>query len=348
MPTTLADAQRALDAKTKPLGSLGLLETTAARIAALQNTLTPTVDPARALVFAGDHGVTADGVSPYPSSVTGEMVRNFARGGAAVTVLAKAAGCEVEVVTVGVASNLSDVAQSGGARIVHAVVREGTRNLAAEPAMTVDECAAAMQVGRDAVVRADKAGVRALLLGEMGIGNTTASAALLSALTSHAASATAGRGTGADDAGMERKRTAVERGVARFEKAGDPSAEAALAHLGGLEIAALVGAMREGAERGLVVVVDGFIVTVAALVAVRMDPSVGRTLFFAHVGSEAGHRLALEACGEAGCESAPLLHLGLRLGEASGAVVALPILRSACALFGMATFADAGVSGPSA
>lgn len=350
MPITLADAQAALDAKTKPPGSLGRLEALAARMAALQDTLAPQADPARAVVFAADHGVTVEGVSPYPSSVTAQMVRTFASGGAAVTVLARAAGCAVEAVDVGVDADLTGVA-GGGARVVQASVRRGTHNLAARNAMTAAECAQAVQVGRDAAARAAQAGVRVLLLGEMGIGNTTASAALLSALTGADAVRTVGRGTGVDDAGLARKRAVVGRAVARFERAQPPGgaaerAYAALASLGGLEIAALVGAMREAAARRVAVVVDGFIVTVAALAAARVDPVVAPALVFAHVGSEAGHRLALEACSYAGCDARPLLDLDLRLGEASGAVAALPLVRAACALFEMATFEAAGVSGP--
>jgi nicotinate-nucleotide--dimethylbenzimidazole phosphoribosyltransferase len=219
-----------------------------------------------------------------------------------------------------------------------------------EPAMTAAECKAAVIAGREAARRAQSDGVRVLLLGEMGIGNTTASAALLAALTGAPPNETVGRGTGVDDTGLARKRDVVARALERHRsKQDDPArepTERALASLGGLEIAALVGAMHEASRLGLVSVVDGFIVTVAALVAVRMQPHVADSLVFAHVGSEAGHRLALRACADAGCRCDPLLDLDLRLGEASGAVLALGLLRSACALFEMATFGAAGVSGP--
>ena len=338
-------ARRALDAKTKPPGSLGTLEAVAIRLAALQGTLRPRIDPARAVVFAADHGVTSERVSPYPSAVTAQMVRLFARGGAAVTVLARAAGCAVEVVDVGVDADLLDVQGDGGAEVVHAKVRCGTRNLAREPALTSGERDAAMAAGRAAARRAQADGIRTLLLGEMGIGNTTAAAALLSALTGHAPAETVGRGAGVDVAGLERKRAVVAKALERHAASADGGdVAAALASLGGLEIAALVGAILEGARLGLALVVDGFIVTVAALAAVRLEAAAAQGLFFAHRGAEAGHALALDACAAAGCEARPLLALDLRLGEASGAVAALPLLRPACALFEMATFAEADLS----
>lgn len=339
----VAAARAAMDEKTKPVGSLGHLETIAVRLAALQGTLAPDVTRARVAVFAADHGVAAEGVSAYPPQVTAEMMRNFARGGAAVCVLARAGGIEVEVTDVGVdaalASELDAIAGAAGTRVVHAKVRRGSRNLCREPAMTAAECVAALEVGRAAVRRAAADGVRAIGLGEMGIGNTTAAAALLSALTGHPPEVTVGRGTGIDDAGLVRKREVVREAMAlHADAARDPAT--ALATLGGLELAAIAGAVLEAPRHGVASVADGFISTVAALAAVRMDPDAGRALFVAHRSAEYGHRAAVTALGER-----PLLDLDMRLGEGTGAALALPILRaSAAVLREMATFASAGVS----
>jgi nicotinate-nucleotide--dimethylbenzimidazole phosphoribosyltransferase len=330
-----AAARRAMDQKTKPPGSLGVLEALAVRLAVVQGTLQPEVERGRIVVFAADHGVAAEGVSAYPQVVTGEMVRNFARGGAAVNVLARAAGLQVEVVDAGVAAELGDVPG-----IVHASVRRGTRNLAAEPAMTADEAGAAMDAGRAAARRAAADGVRALGLGEMGIGNTTSAAALLSALTGAAPELTVGRGTGVDDDGVRRKRAVVARALALH--AGTlADARGALAAVGGLEIAAIAGAALEAPAHGMAVVADGFISTVGVLAAARMDPSIAPALFFAHRSAERGHGVALDALG-----ARPLLELDLRLGEGTGAALAIPLLRAAArVLCEMATFHEAGVSG---
>lgn len=330
-----AAARRAMDQKTKPPGSLGVLEEIAIRLAVLQGTGRPEVERGRIVVFAGDHGVAAEGVSAYPQVVTGEMVRNFARGGAAVNVLAGAAGLGVEVVDCGVAADLADVAG-----IVHAAVRPGTRSFVVEPAMTAEETAAALEAGREAARRAAGDGARALGLGEMGIANTTAAAALLSALTGAPPELTVGRGTGVDDAGVLRKRAVVARGLALHADAlADP--RCALAAVGGLEIAAMAGAALEAPRHGIAVVADGFISTVGVLAAARMDPSILPALFFAHRSAERGHGLALEALG-----GRPLLDLDLRLGEGTGAALAIPLLRAAARILrDMATFESAGVSG---
>jgi nicotinate-nucleotide--dimethylbenzimidazole phosphoribosyltransferase len=224
---------------------------------------------------------------------------------------------------------------------VHAKVGPATRNIVAGPAMTPDQVAAAMAVGRTAVDRAAEAGCRALALGEMGIANTTAAAALASALTGASPEMTVGRGTGIDDAVLERKRSVVARALALHVKPGTGVPEL-LAALGGFEIAAMAGAILESSERRLVVVIDGFIVSVAALVAVRLDTRCRAACVFSHRSVEAGHSIVLRAM-----EATPLLDLGLRLGEGTGAVLALPLLRAACAMLSeMATFDGAGVSGP--
>lgn len=333
--TALREAARAaVDAKTKPQGALGRIEELAIELAVLQRTLTPSVDPACLVVFGADHGVAAEGVSAYPAVVTAQMMANLATGGAAACVFTRLLGVSLEVVDVGVAADLS--ALTG---IVHAKVRPGTANLATGPAMTRDDVAAAIEVGRGATRRGVRAGCRALALGEMGIANTTAAAALASALTGAAPELTVGRGTGIDDRMLAHKRHVVSRALAHNVKPGVGVADL-LATLGGLEIAAITGAVMEASERGLAVVVDGFIVSVAALVAVRLDARCRAACFFSHRSVEPGHAVVLDALG-----AVPLLDLGLRLGEGTGAVLALPLLRAACAMLSeMATFAAAGVS----
>jgi nicotinate-nucleotide--dimethylbenzimidazole phosphoribosyltransferase len=330
---TVADARRAIDDKTKPPGSLGALEAWAVQLAGIQGTLTPRITRARVLVFGADHGVAAEGVSAYPPQVTGEMMRNFSRGGAAINVLTRANDLEIEVIDVGVDA---DLAQLPG--ITHAAVRRGSANLLRTAAMTDAECEAAVAVGRSAVQRAAGDGVQAIGLGEMGIGNTTAAAAVLSALTGAAPAVTVGRGTGVDDARLAHKRDVVTRALARHATRTTPMG--ILAALGGLELAAIAGAALEAPRHGIAVVADGFISTVATLAAVRRDPSIRGHLFFAHRSAEAGHAVALDAL-----DARPMLDLGLRLGEGTGAALALPLLRAAAAVMAeMATFAGAGVS----
>ena len=297
----------------------------------------PRVDPAAIIVFAADHGVSAEGVSAFPSSVTAQMVANFARGGAAINVFARQINARLEVVDVGVTTPCDQVPG-----VVLDRVRAGSGNIACEDAMSPGEVEAALKVGIRAVERARAAGARCVILGEMGIANTTASSALLAAFTGLCAEAVAGRGTGIDDARLAHKRKVIARALARGT--GDTALDT-LARLGGLEIAAMAGACLAAAASRTPVLVDGFIATVAALAATRLAPGVRDYLVFGHRGEEAGHAEALAALG-----AEPLLSLGLRLGEGSGAALAYPLLASACAMLSeMATFADAGVEGgPSA
>src|SRR5579871_3574033 len=280
-----AEAQQILDGKTKPPGSLGRLEALAADLCAIQNTLPPETERKRLLLFAADHGIVAEGVSAYPQEVTFQMVANFARGGAAISVLARHAGADLEVVDVGVLQPTAGMA-------LERRVRAGTRNFAGEPALTSEEAQAALAVGIERAQAASKAGVRILALGEMGIGNTTSAAALLTLLTGAPAEATVGRGTGVDDSRLAHKRAIVTQAAARYHAtAADPLA--ALAAVGGLEIAALVGAILEAASLRIPVVIDGFICTVAALTAVRLASNARPYLLFAHRSAEQGHALAL-------------------------------------------------------
>jgi nicotinate-nucleotide--dimethylbenzimidazole phosphoribosyltransferase len=345
---TPALARHAIDAKTKPLGALGRLEDIAVRLALLQNSLAPRAESARVCVFAADHGVTDEGVSAYPRAVTGEMMRNFSRGGAAINVIAAAHGIGVEVLDIGVDADLH-----GLPSIRHAPVRRGTRNLACEPAMSLAELDEAMLIGADAAARAAADGIQLLGLGEMGIGNTTSAATLLSLLSGEASGATVGRGTGIDDDGLARKRAVVDRAIALHGVAAQSGHEA-LQRVGGFEIAAMTGAALAAAPLGLAIVVDGFIASIAVLAALhiaRADSSdraarLASALFFAHRSAEHGHRIALDQCATfSGCDATPILDLGLRLGEGSGAALAIPVLRAAAAVMReMATFASAGVS----
>jgi nicotinate-nucleotide--dimethylbenzimidazole phosphoribosyltransferase len=337
-----------MDAKTKPLGALGRIESLGIRLALLQGTLAPSIERTRVCVFGADHGVADEGVSAYPRAVTGEMMRNFDRGGAAINVIAAANGVDVEVIDVGVDADLT-----GLSRVRHERVRAGSRNFAREAAMSNDELNAALAVGESAARRAKDAGVRALGLGEMGIANTTSAAALLCALTGYSGELTVGRGTGIDDDAMAHKREIVDAAVRMHFGDTRPAGRDALRCVGGLEIAAIAGAAMEAAHLGLAVVVDGFISTVGVLCALHIDrssslntPPLANALFFAHRSTERGHGLALDACGSfENCDAAPLLELGLRLGEGTGAALALPLLRASAAVMrDMATFAEAGVS----
>lgn len=324
-----------LDSLTKPPRSLGRIEALAAQLAAVQRADRPVSRPAAAIVFAGDHGVVARGVSAYPQEVTSQMVRNFAAGGAAVNQLARTVGAELVVYDVGVASLLDDVPG-----IRHAKVRASTRDMASGPAMTIDETVQAVSVGSEAVRSlAASGGVRAVAIGEMGIGNTTAAAALVAALAGAAPADVVGPGTGLDEAGVARKISIVEEALAANRDAlGEPLA--VLAALGGLEIAAMAGAVIGCARHRVAAVIDGFISTAAALAAVQMCPECSGYVVASHRSKERGHSVALRALGVE-----PLLDLDMRLGEASGALIALPLLDAACAIIGgMATFADAGVS----
>ena len=314
---------------TKPPGALGRLEILAIDLAGIQDRALPRAESCQVLIAAGDHGVTKHGVSAYPSAVTAQMCLNFARGGAAVNVLARQAGATVRVLDVGVAEELPDLPG-----LIRAKVALGTADFTAGPAMTAAQVTAALAAGAAAVDPGDL-----LILGEMGIGNTTAAAALVAAYARISPTEACGRGTGIDDAGLARKIAVVEAGLTRHRHLlGDP--QATLAALGGLEIAALAGAAVRAAEQRTAVVVDGFISTAAALAAVAIEPAVRPYLIFAHRSAEAGHRLALAHLG-----AEPLLDLDLRLGEGTGGVLAVHLLRAACrTLAEMATFSAAGVS----
>ena len=327
-----------LDHKTKPLGSLGRLEALALQIGLVLGTEMPELVTPQLVVFAADHGLAARGVSAYPSDVTWQMVENFLAGGAAVSVLARQHGLALTVVDCGV---LRDLAPREG--LVIRKVAPGTADSSAGPAMSAVQCEQAIAHGR-AVVRALPG--NALLLGEMGIGNTSAASLLLARLTGQPLAECVGAGTGLDEAGVERKRKVLREVLDLHGQA--RSARDALAAFGGLEIATMVGAVLEAAAQRRVIVVDGFISSAAVLVAQRLEPHVTQRCVFSHRSGEHGHASMLRHLGTSAGEPArALLDLDLRLGEGSGAALAWPLLVSACALLReMASFESAGVSGP--
>lgn len=319
---------------TKPPGALGRLETLAIRLAAMQGSSLPRIENVRIAVFAADHGVAAEGVSAFPQSVTVEMVRNFARGGAAISVLARELGATLEVMNLG---TVNDPGPLDG--VLQQRLGPGTANFTIDSAMSEEQLVRALHIGRHSAERARLADAQLYIGGEMGIGNTTSAAALACALLEAPAESLAGPGTGLDVAGVGRKADVIRRALARHNGSLTDPLEA-LRRLGGFEIAALTGSYIACAQMGLPVLVDGFIATVAALAAVRRRPDAGEWFFYSHASAEPGHARMLAAL-----EARPLLDLGMRLGEGSGAAVAVPLLRLACALHnGMATFAEAGVS----
>ena len=328
-----AAANRRLDTLTKPLGALGRLESLAAQVCAVQGTLAPAISHPVAVVFAADHGVADRGVSAYPRAVTEQMVRNFLNGGAAINVLARLQGADLWIVDAGIDGDCGS-----HPRLIAAKIRRGTRDLTVEAAMTDAECRDALKRGRDVLEAVVPPGGNTVMLGEMGIANTAAAALLMHGLTALPLTDCVGRGTGLDDAGLQRKRDILAAAFGRRQPPQDPIE--LLTEFGGYEIAMLVGAIMGAALRRRLIIVDGFTVTVAAALAARIDPHVLDYCIFGHCSAEHAHRALLAHLGVK-----PLLDLGMRLGEGSGAAVALPIVRAAIALFTeMATFEGAGVS----
>lgn len=349
---SMAAASAHLDRLTKPPGSLGRLEDLAIQLAGIRGRLVTAIDHPAVVVFAADHGVTAQGVSAYPPEVTAQMVANFAAGGAAINVLARMAGARLVVVDIGVAGDAAPagepsgdgpVAAGGaggpGARLVRARVASGTRDMTITSAMTRDEALAAIDVGRRVVVELVAGGLDLLAVGEMGIGNTTAASAIVAALTGRPPVEVTGRGTGVDDPGLGRKVRAIEAALALHRP--DPADPlGVLGAVGGLEIAGLVGAILAAAAARVPVVLDGFITGAAGLLAAALAPNLAGRQIASHRSVEPGHAIVLDRL-----RLEPLLDLRLRLGEGSGAALAIPLLVSAARICGeMATFDSAGVS----
>jgi nicotinate-nucleotide--dimethylbenzimidazole phosphoribosyltransferase len=325
--------QHKIDFKTKPIGSLGVLERMAHQIGCIQNTLTPQLSKPVILVFAGDHGIALDGVSPYPQEVTWQMVANFMAGGAAINVFGRQNGIDIRVVDAGV--NYDFAPDSG---VIDAKVAPGTRSYLREAAMTKEQCHEAMQRGVSLVEEAHKEGTNIIGFGEMGIGNTSSAAVLLHLLGDVDLQECVGRGTGWDDEGLKRKYEILKQAVENY--GGSKDVHDIFPYFGGFESAMIAGAMLKAAELKMIIMVDGFIITSALLAASRFDKNVLDYCIFTHKSNENGHKHMLEVL-----EAEPILDLGMRLGEGTGAAVAYPIIQSAVNFLNeMASFEDAGVS----
>ncbi|WP_027468304.1 nicotinate-nucleotide--dimethylbenzimidazole phosphoribosyltransferase [Deefgea rivuli] len=334
------EAQERQAQLTKPMGSLGRLEDLAIWFAGRSGNAIPKRLQAAICVFAADHGVAVEGVSAFPAEVTAQMVINFINGGAAISVLARENNAALSIVDVGVKTPYPTPTGSAHGRLFRSPVCAGTANLRVTAAMSAAECKKAWQIGAGSAMHAIENAKNILIGGEMGIANTTSAAALICALTDAAPEDIVGLGTGIQAAARLHKIQVVKDALARAKAAGAVTPQDWLREVGGLEIAALAGFYTAAAEAGVPVLLDGFITTAAALVAVHANPAVGEWLIASHVSQEQGHRSALAAL-----NLTPLLDLGLRLGEASGATLALPIIQSALTLHReMATFAEAGIA----
>ena len=324
--------QNKIHGKTKPPGSLGMLEAIALKVALIQQTLTPTLRKPCLLLFAGDHGIVAERVSPYPQVVTQQMVKNFVDGGAAINVFCRQHTIEIDVVDAGVKGDLSDLP------IIHAKVGNGTRNFLYEPAMSMAECEQAMARGAMLVRAKKEAGSNIVGLGEMGIGNTSSAAVLFSSLSELPIEQCVGRGTGLDDEGLLHKTAILKQALARHSDGLDPFQT--LATFGGYEIAMMCGALLAACELQIVVLVDGFIASSAAAVAFELEPTARDYCIFSHLSDESGHRVMLDYLGVT-----PMVSLGLRLGEGSGVAVTYPLIVSSVNFLNeMASFESAGVA----
>lgn len=332
--------QHKIDNKTKPPGSLGGLEKIAYQIARIQKTLTPSLNRAQMIVFAADHGVVEQGISLFPQEVTPQMVANFLAGGAAVSVFCKQHDVALNVVDVGVKVDMPEHPLLSNRKVAY-----GSRDFSQQAALTIEEVNQALTVGAEETKKAIDTGIELLLFGEMGIGNTGVSSCMMSAITGIESDKTAGRGTGLDGEGVSHKARIIEASLRRAEQelgkpVGQWSPEEVAQQVGGLEIIAMAGAMLQSAESGCAFVVDGFICTVALLLAEQIQGAVRDYAIFAHQSNEQAHRSLLEQF-----KAEPILKLDLRLGEGSGAILAYPIIKSAVVFFNeMASFESAGVS----
>ena len=319
---------------TKPPGSLGRLESLAVRISGLQKSLMPDVSQTRIMIFAADHGIAHEGVSAFPQSVTAQMVRNFSVGGAAVSVLARQHNLPLQIVNLGLITELEPLPN-----VINYPLGPGSENFLYQDAMSQSQFAQVFDFVRQKTEQFKQEGVTLLIAGEMGIANTTTATALVCALENLQPEQIAGRGTGLDDAGLKHKISVINQAL-DWHKHQLGSAEEILRVLGGFEIAALCAAYLACAQQGIISLVDGFICTVAALFAIRINPACQEWLIFSHLSGEAGHKKVLQLL-----DAQPLLDLNLRLGEASGAALAWPLIQSACLLHNqMATFESASVS----
>lgn len=329
----LENVQAAIDIKTKPPGSLGRIEDLALQMAGAQNNNNPSADPARLFIFAGDHGLTAEGVSAWPSEVTTQMVANFLAGGAAANVFARTNNVDLTIVDAGIIGDLPD-----HEKLVKANIRKGTRNAMHEDALTPDELESALQFGAKLTSQAAQKGDKVILFGEMGIGNTSSATLIAHAIIGTDLETLTGPGAGLDENGVNKKLEILKKVSAR--KPGNLNPTEALQAFGGLEIAMIAGGIIGAAANNSVSLIDGFIASSAALCALKARPELAPYVVFSHLSEEPGHRAMTKAV-----DAVPLIDLNLRLGEGTGALLALPLLRNACAMLTeMATFESANVS----
>ena len=328
-------AQMRQNSLTKPPGSLGVLEDVAIRLSAMHGTDNPGLNKITIVIFAADHGVAEENVSAFPQAVTVEMIRNFSNGGAAISVMAKELEADLEVINVGTVSEHESLPGVTDQRVA-----AGTRNFCKQPAITEQQLSDAMMVGREAVERAKEVSTQLFIAGDMGIANTTSATAVSCALLDELPQNIAGPGTGIDKQGVAHKAKIIEQSLNIHQLSPEKPLQI-LQYVGGFEIAAITAAYIACAQNGIPALVDGFIASSAALAAIRINPQVKDWLFFAHASAEPGHKLIMRAM-----DARPLVDLNLRLGEASGAAVVVPMMRIACAIHNnMATFEQAGVSG---
>lgn len=329
-----AAAQQRQQQLTKPAGSLGQLEDIALSLSGMLATPNPKVEKIQITVFAADHGICVEGISAFPQAVTVEMVRNFSRGGAAISVLAKETQAHLDVLNMGTVTEIEQLPDVYDHRIA-----AGTKNFLKQPAMTLEQCQHALTIARQYVERLKNNQIDLFIGGEMGIGNTTSATAIASALLTINPIELTGAGTGLNKTEIQHKADIIQQALNHHHSA-LTSPLAILQHLGGFEIAALAGAYITCAKVGIPVLVDGFISSVAALMAERLSPGTKNWFLYSHQSSELGHHIILKHLA-----AKPLLHIGMRLGEASGAAVTIPLIKLSCALHNsMATFAEAAVS----
>ncbi len=336
--TLIPSITKKIDGKTKPVGSLGLLESIAARVALIQNTLDISLKKPTIVIFASDHGITAEGVSQFPQEVTYQMVFNFLSGGAAINVFANQHHIDLKIVDSGVNY---DFTQSGKdiSKLVHAKIQMGTKNFLHEKAMSEEDCVKAIEKGAELTESIYNTGTNVIGFGEMGIGNTSSAAVLMSLFCGIPLDRCVGRGTGLDDEGLERKKETLTKAIKRHKNVGD-SPISILSTFGGFEIAMMTGAMLKAAELRMIILVDGFITTSALLSAHKINENVLDYVLFSHQSQESGHQVILNYF-----EAKAVLDLNMRLGEGTGAAVAYPIIQSAVHFFNeMASFESAQVT----
>jgi len=328
------DLKKKIDGKTKPPGSLGRLETLALQCGKIQDSLNPELVNPTILVFAGDHGITEEGVSPYPQEVTAQMVLNFLNGGAAINIFCLQNNISLHVVDAGVKTDFPE-----GTELINANIGRGTKNFCKEAAMSLEECERAIEKGAELSRTVPVSTCNVIGFGEMGIGNTSSAAALTQRFTGLPVEDCVGKGTGLDDSGLEQKQNTIRQALEKHAEIKEP--QAVLSTFGGFEIAMMVGAMLESAVLKRIILIDGFIASAAFLAASRIVPEIKQYAVFTHKSNEQGHAEIIKYL-----EVEPLISLGMCLGEGTGAAVAFPILKSAVSFLNqMASFESAGVSG---